>query len=1085
MDRRHLLLVRRSRPQGLVVTACLALAALAPGSAARAQGTPYLVRDVEPRPNGSAVAVRSIAAVGERVFFAGTDGVHGFELWTSDGSEAGTRLVKDIRPGPGGDVVTDLTAVGDALFFVVDDGEHGRELWTSDGTEAGTHLVRDVAPGRAAGDPRRLRAFDDLLFFVASDGVHGAELWMTDGSEAGTTMVADVRPGAGGARIKEVVVAGERVWFVANDGAHGAELWMTDGTAEGTMLVADLRPGSAGSAPEDLVAFGDGVLFSADDGATGREPWRADAASGALRVADVRPGVGSSRPTDLVVAGARAYFTAATSDLDGAQLWTTDGTDAGTYPVGDMKGAYGPGSDVRLGPTAAIGDTLFFVTAVDDGRGAALWRTDGTEEGTELVKDLKPFPCSEEFRALVAMGDRLMLVARSPGHDDELWISDGTEAGTRMVKDIYPDYPGSRPGSLAVAGDVLFFAAYDGLHGRELWKSDGTEQGTVLVRDILAGATFSGVLDYPPLMAQGSQVLFAATDYTIWTSDGTFDGTSPLGRNAGLAATWAWQTGGAAAVEAYDVAGAGNGGLWRYDGTTLEKAVDFGAVAPRVLAVRELGDALYYTTHAPSLNGGQLLRSVAGTTTPLLLRSFSSAYPYPGWRSRVRDRLYFSAGDWATGSELWVSDGTVAGTVLVKDVAPGPRSAVVNGGVLGNLGRRVLFAADDGVHGSELWRTDGTAAGTRLVRDIQPGPDWSGPYGGGRLAGALLFAARDASGTELWRSDGTETGTYRVKDIAPGPGSSWPSGFVRLGDVLLFAASHPDTGLELWRTDGTESGTWLVADVQPGLADDGIYPITVVGDVAYFRVETPNHSFELWVTDGTAAGTRRAATVGAGGPGDGVKSLENRRGQLFFVANDGVHGTELWALTCGNGAIDELEQCDQGAQNGSPAGCCTGVCAIRPGMEEACDPIEGQLDVRRVRLQHDAPGGAVSGRVTADGLLEADAALPLSLDAGLTAFVEDRAGFATRSDWSPAECSTRANGVLRCGRPGAVATFRPVPGGTAAAQRYRFALNVGGLDVARPLGSSLTVKLRTGDRLDRAGVIEDCVARRTALVCRP
>jgi len=410
MDRRHLRF-RRKRPGGLVAAACLALRALAYGSVARAQGTPYLVRDIEQRPNGGAVAVRSIGAVGERVFFAGNDGVHGFELWTSDGSEAGTRLVKDIRPGPGGDVITDFTAVGNAVFFVVDDGVHGRELWTSDGTEDGTHLVRDVAPGRAAADPRHLRAFDDLLFFVANDGV------------------------------------------------HGSELWSSDGTAEGTSLVADLRPGADGSVPEGLVAFGDGVLFSAHDGATGREPWRADAASGAVRVADVRPGVPGSRPTDLVVAGDLVFFTAATSDVDGAQLWATDGTAAGTYRVSDMTGEFGPGNDLRIGPTAVIGDTLFFVTAFDDGRGAALWRSDGTEDGTLLVADLKSFRCSDEFRAMVAMGDRLMLVARSPGHDDELWISDGTAAGTRMVKDIYPGFPGGRPGSMTVAGGVLFFAA--------------------------------------------------------------------------------------------------------------------------------------------------------------------------------------------------------------------------------------------------------------------------------------------------------------------------------------------------------------------------------------------------------------------------------------------------------------------------------------------------------------------------------------------------------------------------------------------------------------------------------------------------
>ncbi|HNT89373.1 MAG TPA: hypothetical protein PKL84_16035 [Candidatus Hydrogenedentes bacterium] len=104
-----------ARRTAAVVAACLALAVLVSASAARAQGTAYLVRDVDERPAGTAVAVRSIVAVGERVFFAGNDGVHGFELWTSDGSEEGTRLVEDIRPGPAGDVITEFLASGQGL----------------------------------------------------------------------------------------------------------------------------------------------------------------------------------------------------------------------------------------------------------------------------------------------------------------------------------------------------------------------------------------------------------------------------------------------------------------------------------------------------------------------------------------------------------------------------------------------------------------------------------------------------------------------------------------------------------------------------------------------------------------------------------------------------------------------------------------------------------------------------------------------------------------------------------------------------------------------------------------------------------
>lgn len=1081
MDRHRRL--ARSFRRNAAVTVFAVLAALTT-DAAHAQGTPYLVRDVEPRPNASAVAVLSIGAVGDRVFFAGNDGVHGFELWASDGSEAGTRLVKDIRPGLPGAAAGDFTAVGDGVFFVVDDGVHGRELWTSDGTEDGTHLVRDVAPGRADGAPHRLAAYGDLLVFIADDGVHGAELWVSDGSAAGTAMVADVRAGAAGARIRSLVVAGGLVWFVANDGVHGSELWSTDGTPEGTSLVADLDPGAEGSLPADLVAFGDGVLFSADDGATGREPWRADAATGAVRVADLHPGPLGSEAKSIVVAGDRAYFAAAASDTSGAQLWATDGTEAGTFLVSGVKGRYGPLIELDLPLTAAIGDTLYFVTDMSDGRGLALWRTDGSEDGTRLVADLKSYPCSAEFRAMVAMGDRLLLVARSPESDDELWISDGTESGTSMVKDIFPGQAGSRPGSLAVAGGVLFFAAYDGLHGRELWRSDGSEEGTVLVRDVLDGATFHGVWPYGKLVAAGDDVLFAATDFTVWKSDGTAVGTSPLGPPAGLALTHVFDAGGGvAAAEGFELAGARRAGLWRYDGTVLDQAVDLGADEPRLDEVVAWQGDLLFTSIDLASGGGALWRSVPGTRTPQLLRSFSAWWPT--LPTRVRDRVYFSAGDWATGSELWTTDGTVAGTVLVKDVGPGGRSGVYNGGFIGNLGRRVLFVANDGVHGAELWRTDGTSAGTELVRDIEPGIDWSWPLLGGRLGGVLLFAASDEAGYELWRTDGTTTGTYRVKDIAPGAASSTPFGFVRLGDVLLFAAEQPALGRELWRTDGTADGTWLVADVQPGLHHEGITPITVVGDVAYFPVQAAGRGSELWMTDGTAAGTRLAVDVATGSPTSGVGTTENRNGQLFFVADDGVHGTELWALTCGNGALDEREQCDDGAANGSPAGCCTGACTIRPGTGDACDPIEGSLAVHRARVQYDAPGGAVTGRISVDGHLDAGGALPFSLAAGLTAFVEDGAGLSQRIEWSAGDCAGGSGGVQRCARPGAVATFRPVAGAGAAMQRHRFAVSVRGVDVTGPLAPSLAVKLRTGDRLDRSGRIEDCVGRAGALVCRP
>ena len=111
----------------------------------------------------------------------------GFELWKSDGTEAGTHMVKDIRPGPASAMPLMLTDVDGTLYFAVDDGSFNfRELWKSDGTEAGTVLVKDFGPGFSGGTLNYLTNVSGTLFFTANDGVNGQELWKSDGTEAGT-----------------------------------------------------------------------------------------------------------------------------------------------------------------------------------------------------------------------------------------------------------------------------------------------------------------------------------------------------------------------------------------------------------------------------------------------------------------------------------------------------------------------------------------------------------------------------------------------------------------------------------------------------------------------------------------------------------------------------------------------------------------------------------------------------------------------------------------------------------------------------------------------------------------------------------
>lgn len=111
----------------------------------------------------------NLTAAGNTLFFQGYDGVHGMELWASDGTETGTRMVKELRPGELGAQISNLTAVGDQVFFTANDGTHGYDLWMSDGTANGTRMVKDVTDDDAWTAPSALGTVGKTLFFNATD----------------------------------------------------------------------------------------------------------------------------------------------------------------------------------------------------------------------------------------------------------------------------------------------------------------------------------------------------------------------------------------------------------------------------------------------------------------------------------------------------------------------------------------------------------------------------------------------------------------------------------------------------------------------------------------------------------------------------------------------------------------------------------------------------------------------------------------------------------------------------------------------------------------------------------------------------
>ena len=463
---------------------------------------------------------------------------------------------------------SDFVQVGDATFFTAEDDTHGRELWVTDGTPEGTTLVKDVYVGSDSSDPAELTEVDGALFFVADDGINGQELWKTDGTAAGTVMVKDVNPGVGyqypygygplQSFPRDLTNVNGTLFFSAEDAEHGAELWVSDGTTNGTVMVKDIFEGTytndygtypTSSNPSSLVNVDGTLFFTAYDEVNGRELWKSDGtADGTVLVKDV-------------FAGDYPHY--------------YNGTYYGQYP-----------NTSQPDKLTAVDGELFFV-ARDEEHGLELWKSDGGDAGTVLVKDVLE-GSQDGFTAadsLTNFDGTLLFSADNGTSGSELWKSNGTESGTVLVKDIYPggewysgyangyNYDGFRPYTsspqdFTIADGVLFFSADDGEHGRELWMSNGTESGTEMVKDVFSGSSYDSSTSSYVLNSSNPQYLTAVDGRLFFTADHETHGPE------------LWTSDGTAAdtVLVYDIVSGGDGSspqsLFGYDSTLLFSADD-------------------------------------------------------------------------------------------------------------------------------------------------------------------------------------------------------------------------------------------------------------------------------------------------------------------------------------------------------------------------------------------------------------------------------------------------------------------------------------------------------------------------------
>lgn len=425
-----------------ISTLAITIAAL--GAVSTAQ-VPTLVKDINPTGNSGAGLFTCFNGT---VYFSANDGVNGVELWKTDGTEPGTVLVKDINPGSGSSAPRDFMPLNGVLHFIVTGDGMESELWRTDGTEGGTQLVlsrTDVTgllewitfaafPGSGPGG-------SDRIFFRGYDIDHGRELWSTDGTAAGTQLFMDINPGAANSSFQSPMSHDGQLYFTANDGVNGSEPWVSDGTVAGTHLIAETIPGpsSSGTSPTSYRAVGGLVFFRAGTSATGDELWATDGTvPGTGVVRDIYPGINSSLPSNLIEHNGQLHLRAfPTAGAGSARIYQSDGTLAGTASL-PMFGYTSP--DNLCSHAGQIYFTGIGVTTY-----AQLWRTDGTEAGTNEITFpgsdvISPFSSSAPmlscdgrlfFRAnyLTSIGQELYT----------LDLSTGTEEVEREGALLYPN----------------------------------------------------------------------------------------------------------------------------------------------------------------------------------------------------------------------------------------------------------------------------------------------------------------------------------------------------------------------------------------------------------------------------------------------------------------------------------------------------------------------------------------------------------------------------------------------------------------------------------------------------------------------
>lgn len=816
-----------------------------------------------------------------RFYFMATDGIHDHQLWESDGTPAGTkRITSTVQQA-----VTKIVATDDFIFFLKISGGN-LEVWRSDGTAEGTMMVKGDIPVWNT-YANLTAAFGKIFFSAQPYGENDSRVWRSDGTYEGTFPITELLNGngsdAGGtSHPTQFIEFNGALYFISRGAPFTSQLSVgimkTDGTVEGTVPVKGIHPGNT-----RLIRYGDVIVHNGKMYFLFFEMdqqrcfiWSSAGTDASTVLEYEYSGSDYFSPSEMTPMGSKIYFTSGNA-AGGTSLIQFDPV---THQSEEIKQVAASQPEPNIFTWAAASkitssDSKLFLAVCSNAYSFSfdLWSSNGSAAGTLKL----PVTITDDY---FVFKDELIFSGRVD-FESELYKSDGSVAGTALLKDLNPSTYGLvGPSDLYQFNNVAIFSTYDSLHGYELWKTNGTASGTGLFKDILPGKTSSNPREF---MKLNNKLFFTAAvtggNRELFVSDGTVDGTKaitnlqasgkmvdriiPFNETAFFFTTWSsadysntlYLSDGteqgvtelinfgfnkygvpffiehvaSTSNTLYLIIEAEGSDLWKSDGTKegTGKVADF-------LRIDELaisGNQLFFVETTNVFSGERFLRKSNGTPGgTVTLKALN-----PGLTNHslfaFDNKVFFEEQDEAHGKEIWVSDGTVGNTSLLKDVSEGPSSSLMSTEFRIHNNALYFTAATTG-EGSELWKTNGTTEGTTLVSDILPGPDNSKPYSLVSTGGRLYFTAyTPQTGFEIWSTNGDANDTRLKLDVVPGETYSNPFGYMDLNGNLLFYATTLSSGLQLYSANivtGFEEVVQRMIEVYPN-PSRGVFNLDLVG----------------------------------------------------------------------------------------------------------------------------------------------------------------------------------------------------------------------------------------------------------------